>query len=1273
MKRMEFSEAQSLLRRIRTDVCGLFLGQDYLRLAPGINPYFEQIYCLVGIGSKPQNWKDAVTNHTDVQRFYAAAERVSRENFQDLPQLTAILQLPWNCLATSNIDRTLNRQMYVNGVTDVNDPEFPDDMLSKRNLHCLYLFGQIDDGNYPPPSDEGELLSYENEASYRWDKLKSALRNQNGILVIDGWSPEDWLDGLDLFDGFRRKWTGDSHIYIFGIPDEILREQHDLAGYENNPNISVFEGSLFENLQEVLSIEEETFEEEVAQGLTISLPDRNLRIPLEEQHGLLRMLPNVRILSDEAEAACAAVTAAGREAELLHFLRSGDTVTEPYWKGFNPANNWYISRSKIDDVLFRRVMDKLRSSDIYHARAELVEGDSCSGKTVVLANLAYRVKCTHKYPVVFIQGKLPDEFAKKDKKTFEELCTLIKYLSDKARTSILVVWDRNSYLENVVFVNLKRKLASYNVVLVGSCYSFPEMSQGQSSNLEKPFKLNEYPITQQDLSELFGRVGIRYREQFDRIAKQLFQEYDRVFGGSSSGVWNLKYTHFLSRMLSQLRDQNSTQLVQQHLKNAPLTEEKAQVENVVQSWKKQIDQGAIPLGTVEQELRDVAQEAIRQCNQALAVAGQFCIGLPIKVVSELLHSLLLRRKNYPIEDLLRRSSLIRLSSSEEGERYVIYRHFDDAIAYIQSSGMTEENQIDSLCAIIKASDLNRSDETVRRANYDIIQLIRFFTPNDNNRSRMDVVKKYQNSSQNLYLKLAAALESKNEKDADLDGQLCAAVLRREQFRPNELFEGNRKEFVKKNLDEAYKNLIRLEKIAQNRIGHEKELMRIYIEMCANRVRVLPDYDNMCGVDILFEQEHLNCYREIVAKFKQACMIRFRTDYSGSFALTSLLDVFLNAFLKYVHGAEKAHQEHRDTNWYQGLSGVEGNNYEAFLAINSAYAYEKIQQLLFESWEDVPYKLLGKVSDTIQCIGREYLMNYIEKQLKKHNNASYLALAALQEWQEEDGNTYLLSPDTGEQYIRSSVEDVYYSKPSTDNGFVPRNFRKYAEASLKLLNQEENVCLIREANSVPCAEIRLRSRWIYYTGHMPFTEKQRIGLTSEQWAALNEDAYEVIRFAQNANERPWAFAVFIHSIYELLNNVPYNDLSSGQSFPRNMEWGAVCRRPSDTPDYIILCVPIEGEYEFPSWKVRCHIITNTNDTFLQRSSSRDTIAEFAGPIDINQSLWNISTDTNFHIIHSKANPFDPNDLVRYGAEIRFKLNQATLAPISSAKQGEAYHE
>lgn len=1277
MKHMELSEAKTLLHRIRTDVCGLFLGQDYLRFSLETNHYFEQIYQIVGVGSTSPNWNDVVTNHSDVQKFYNAAEKVSRESFENLSWLADVLRLPWNCLVTSSVDHTLDRQMHLRGITGVNDSDFPDAMLSKRNLHCLYLFGQIGDGNYPPPSDEKELLDYKGEAFNRWDKLKAALRDQNGVLVIDGWSKDDWLEGDDLFDGFRRRWVGDSHIYIFGIPDELLRTYSDLIHYESNPNISVFEGSLFENLQELLDKddEEETFfENDSTHGLTISLPNRILTIPIEEQHGLLCLMPNVYVLSDEIETADAAITAAGRETELLRFLRSGDAVTEPYWGGFHPDNNWYIPRSEIDDALFHSVMDKLESTDIYHASVELVEGDNCSGKTTLLANLAYRVKCTHKYPVVFIQGKLEDEFATKNKKIFENLCVLMKYLSDRARTSILLIWDRNSYLENFVFVNLKKKLAPYNVVLVGSCYSFPEMSHDQpSTNLEKPFDLNESPITRDDLSKLFGKVGSRYQEQFDRVAKQLFQEYNQVFGGNGREIWNLKYTHFLSRMLSQLQNQRSIQSVQQHLKSGPMNEEKAQIENIVRSWKKQINQGAIPIEAVEQELRDNAQYTIQQCNRALAVAGQFCIRLPIKVVSVLLHSLLQKRQNYPIEDLLKRSSLIRLSSSEEGERYVIYRHFDDAVAYIQSNGMKEEDQIDSLCAIIKASDLNCNDETVKRANYEITQLIRYFTPNDYNRSRNDVIKKYRESPQNLYLKLAAALESKNGKNAYLDGQLYAAMLRREQFRPSEMFEGPRKNFVLENLKIAYDNLIVLKNISNSRIENDKELMRIYTEICANRVRTLPDYDIEYKMSVPFEREHLTCYREIITNFNCVCKIRFRTDYSGSFALTSLLDVFLNAFLKYAHGAKKAHQEGRDSDWYQDLPSIEGNSYESFFMVNASYAYEKIQQLLFESWEEIPQTLLGKVSDTIHCINQEYLLSYVEKQLKNHHNAAYLSLEALQKWQDETGNAYLLNSDTGRTYIRSGLGKIHCNQPTVPNEFVPLKFRDYAEATLKLLDQTDNQRLIKEAHDIPCAEIRLRSRWILYTGHMPFTEKQRIGLTANQWSTLDEDARDVIQFARDANERPWAFAMFIHSIYELLHGVAYNDLPNGHSFPRNMERGAVCRRPSDTPDYIILCVPADDTQERLSWKVHCHILTNTNDAFLRYPSTRDTIAEFDGPISIDQMLWEISPDTRFHIIHSKANPFALGDLIRYGAEIRFKLNQATLAPISSAKQGGVRHE
>lgn len=129
-----------------------------------------------------------------------------------------VASVPWNTVLTTRIDTALSQWLEVHWRRVI--PNGSDDTRGSRStteLQVRYLFGGLglpDDEQ--PPSDEIGWVDSQRSASDALASLASNLITPKGVLLVDGWSPRDWLSPRDLYNFVSRLAAGQVHLFSTG-------------------------------------------------------------------------------------------------------------------------------------------------------------------------------------------------------------------------------------------------------------------------------------------------------------------------------------------------------------------------------------------------------------------------------------------------------------------------------------------------------------------------------------------------------------------------------------------------------------------------------------------------------------------------------------------------------------------------------------------------------------------------------------------------------------------------------------------------------------------------------------------------------------------------------------------------------------------------------------------------------------------------------------------------------------------------------------------------
>ncbi len=206
---------RDLLARITAGPRFLLLGQGVGRLS------------LVN-ASRDSGWffpgelaPDTPTGFPSLQADHFAAYEALIRDVSCPEDLETVTSTAWNGVLTTRIDGATSRWFETDWRRVVPTAAHGGrGSRSTTELQVRYLFGGLDlpDDERPPDSELGWIDSQRN-SSDALSELAANLITPKGVLLVEGWSPADWLSAKDLYNVASRLAPG--QVHLFSIDENV--------------------------------------------------------------------------------------------------------------------------------------------------------------------------------------------------------------------------------------------------------------------------------------------------------------------------------------------------------------------------------------------------------------------------------------------------------------------------------------------------------------------------------------------------------------------------------------------------------------------------------------------------------------------------------------------------------------------------------------------------------------------------------------------------------------------------------------------------------------------------------------------------------------------------------------------------------------------------------------------------------------------------------------------------------------------------------------------
>lgn len=489
---------EDVLGRLRIGPSVLFIGQRYLSLDTGRDPVLELISRKYNAGERIENWEDALKTSLTRQgpEFTVWLDSVSR-NMPRPAWLQVVADFAWSALYTSAVDsvwvdalRTPWREI---GRTVYTDSDRPDQPRNKLDLSCTLLFGSSRWADHSPiPMSPFELRRRRQHAVSLARRIPD-LVTPRGILVLEGYGPDDWMSPDELALILDELGVGQTHVFstsaqLASHPDMEMLVQAGKVVFHDEPLAALLTRGM--EAGQIKSGMPLTGRET---GHRIELKDRVLDIPVDLWR---RTLHSSVILEDNLLADPPPLTGPARYSAFRQFLSHSDG--KPDWAGY--ARGFAFDRDF--EALLLEVVDSALAGKHLPDRPIIVHGATGTGKTVALAKLAFNIRRRRAHAVLFIPNReRPPAFA--------EIEGFVSWADDQGATGVLVVWDGMGSYED--YSALVQYLASRGspAVVVGSMYRDESLSGRHVIDVPTTIRANE--------AERFARYLRKVDESLGRV------------------------------------------------------------------------------------------------------------------------------------------------------------------------------------------------------------------------------------------------------------------------------------------------------------------------------------------------------------------------------------------------------------------------------------------------------------------------------------------------------------------------------------------------------------------------------------------------------------------------------------------------------------------------------------------------------------------------------------------------------------------------------------
>jgi hypothetical protein len=944
---MDRSEILKLIDRIRTEPSVLFLGQKYLSSYDGHDAFINTISSELCNNMLPSN-----ATYYDLWNFLCNGKALKIEDFEkmfsamhSIPEqkwLRSILSMRWGIVFTSAVDsciaHSVGSDFSFSPISPESKDRFKREYMNKNQLHGVYLYGSIDGiTSYPPEScDSNVLRRLRKSVNDRISWIYNNIIQEYGVLVIDGWDPEtDWAASL-LKNATDMPYES---IYLFGATEETKNEETIQELIEDKKIVLINESfsqalnscGFFESNDQ--SYDDFTFETDVK---TVTIQERNgktrfLYIP---KSVLSSLDSRIVLFDDELGYSGKPIDAEEKGESFAKFLQQDPTSG---WKLFIPETGYHFPR-EVDEQLYKLVCSKLQKKKSSRWGTIILEGASNSGKTAALIELGMRLRSEHICPVFYINGIPPqNQFdGSSEAVSFEEnLKAIIKNhilnpqgIKDTWEERVVVLWDGNVGLDAIRrYQLLSSILMDCNALVIGTAYRHEHYRQ--SDNTPEfdyiAVKGTLSPLETEGLKKVLNQVDSSLLDQFENAVKKetpnLLYTLQQISKYKYSEEW-----HEVAQSLSHhfaVEIDDSEQYTGKAIEDRitwEIVNEEISKKGIAAAWqmklvslleKMQSENTSDLDGNEDEEKKRKYlhyQHNIQMVNRVLALAGQFSISLPITLLLRMLEPTpnLVSNENLFIIELLKNDSLVEYISDNQGYASARFRHPSEAELYIKSNFGDEEFQrkekeISLLCSIIEKSIW---DDMESRS---VIALVRCFGPNSEGKYSENVNHGNYHAYSDYLPQIADALR-KNASD-EPEAIVVYAHFLREKY-AEEHSKGKTSDKI--HLEEALTALNEvLERFSNEGVYsiRKNTYYRIIVEKCANLVCQLPQ--NRQEGTFSFDT-----FNELQELYRKAITCNWNSMGNNYFNANSLLDIWLNAVIKYLKSFESQEKALNDNTFQQ---------------------------------------------------------------------------------------------------------------------------------------------------------------------------------------------------------------------------------------------------------------------------------------------------------------------------------------------------------------------
>ncbi len=1148
--------AKELIQRIATEPSVLFLGQNYLGSMTGRNPFYDAVNKRLLKGEL-----SSVIDYTNLWSHLNDGKPISAENVDSLldvllndvpvqPWLRKILSMRWGMVVTSAVDAAMfhcvGRDFSLKPIS-LDQRSFNRRDISKNTINISLLYGSI--------ADQDNLLTDCSDRSFRniSKKVNDRIRwiyedilSEYGVMVIDGWDPEkDWLKNL-LQNAGEMPYES---IYLFGATETVL--ENDDVKYLQEENILIPVQKTFAQFLSDIdyfdideSYEEENEYREAGRVLTLSLEGQVVPINIS-YNALARLDSHIQVLYDDIW-----VGADTRGISLSQlYAQFQRQVEPPVWYLHTPKYGFYFERS-FDRKLKGFVERELRKMP-YKRRHVIIEGNSNTGKTASLINLAYALRTST--PVIYIYGEPTQADWVEDLKEFIKTQFVDRQNAGKWISSVLVIWDANTdYNAPQRCGRLQNVLRETNAVVVGSTY--PMSWSDEDGRTEYRDNFGNYHIVARasldndEVTRMLASIKNVNPDLYDRVRSNgekthLLDNLQQIVRLEYLPEWKAVAEALQARFNQEVvvNEELSDQKLEKYRDDmAAKVDEEISKYGAASSWQLQLAQISQTLfsdmGHIPEEKKKTLEKyqsmekRIKLLNRILALCGEFSVELPLNVVLRILSDedgkIYSDEKRFLFE-IIGSDSLIRSSKTETGEVSVCFRHPVEAEMYVYNNFGEEireikENEIKLLKEIIHACRWGDDSEQI-----PVLQLVRAFGPNSWGTPKRAKTGRHYNEYQDWWNEIAEALitDAPDEPEVNLVyAFLIRNVCRKGKDNPN---------IDELDLMTRARDVLRSAIEKHSRIN-TYQYCRLLGEMCANLV-----YSMKIGND-----DKRSLFSQLKEYFARAVTNWNDNNSQNLFTRNDLLDIWLNGVENYFSLLPNDSDPMNDPKY-------------AEIIADSIYYIEHLFDISEEDFDKST--LLGKVDNIYRYVNIDILNQY-EHKLEESNNDSALYLKAWRCWKYDGVNEEL--KNSSDRYIRYIANNLYM----LPDDFERRDEYKkeldqlllYARHAAKevITVLEEKRRLINKSNSTRCLQMLIRAKWLFYTGHLPMTNKQTPVLTVEQWSEIAELCEECIQYADRKNEQLDMSIVMLRMIYIWCftrNKDEFEQLRERQGLLRGNEW------------------------------------------------------------------------------------------------------------------------